>query len=282
MGYKVFEVRTWAPALSDLSFKVKRFLFSSLWMRGSKFHCPVCQGNFRRFVSLNNIAKGVFVRPVVIRGEEFLPDRYEFLNIESFACPRCGAPDKARLIAQFFLDEGFENASQDKPFLHFAPEAGMEKFMRAAMPNYRTSSFPETNADFSFDLTNLGALPDCSIGGFVCSHVLEHVEEDSLAVRELHRVLDSSGFGLFLVPIMLGIRDTWEDPSIVSESDRWTYFGQGDHVRVYSKSGFVNLLLEGGFSVEELGIEFFGAELFEKIGVPQRATLYKVSRKDSR
>ena len=48
---------------------------------------------------------------------------------------------------------------------------------------------------------------------------------------------------MHLLNIALGsldeLKEDFEDPTKTSESDRWKYFGQNDHVRVYSKKGFI-------------------------------------------
>ena len=42
---------------------------------------------------------------------------------------------------------------------------------------------------------------DESFDFILCNHVLEHVPDDNLAMRELFRVMSQSGGGLFQVPI---------------------------------------------------------------------------------
>ena len=59
----------------------------------------------------------------------------------------------------------------------------------------------------------------------------------------------------------------YEVKGILSEEDRWRHYGHWDHRRYYSKSGFVSKLTNCGFKVEQLGIDFFGKENFEKYSV---------------
>ena len=80
------------------------------------------------------------------------------------------------------------------------------------------------------DITDL-PFDDESFDLILCSHVLEHVHDDRLAMRELRRVLKPDGWALLLVPISADV--TFEDPSIVRPSDRLRLFGQADHVRRY-------------------------------------------------
>ena len=74
-------------------------------------------------------------------------------------------------------------------------------------------------------------LADRSVGVLVCYHVLEHVEDDAAAMRELARVLAPGGVGLVQVPIRVGV-PTDEDPT-ADRPERIRRFGQSDHVRYY-------------------------------------------------
>jgi len=257
--------------------KLKRTFFLFAW-GGRKYQCNICGDTFRRFVGLQKIADGRFVCPVIIRGKEHSPMDYEFLNIRNFACPRCGAPDKARLMGEFFVREGFERLrNSGKPLLHFEPEAGMAQFLGRAITDYRISTYPNGVGPHHFDLRDLTTVAG-TLGCFIASHILEHIEEDELAAEQLYESLAPDGFGIILVPIMRGIEDTWENPEATSESDRWKYFGQNDHVRIYSKEGFLGLLENSGFSVRQLGKEYFSKSVFARLGITESAVLYVVEK----
>jgi hypothetical protein len=73
-------------------------------------------------------------------------------------------------------------------------------------------------------------LPDRSVDLLICSHVLEHVPDDTLAMREIARVLSDDGLGVVVVPQREG--PTEEDPDAPSD-ERTRRFGQADHVRYY-------------------------------------------------
>jgi hypothetical protein len=91
---------------------------------------------------------------------------------------------------------------------------------------------------------------------------------------EIRRVLKPDGIGIILVPIIIGLDETHEDPGITSEALRWKYFGMGDHVRQYGKRDFIQRLEAAGLSVEQLGIEHFGAETFHHAGIAENSVLY--------
>jgi hypothetical protein len=80
------------------------------------------------------------------------------------------------------------------------------------------------------------------------------------------------------VPIHLGLTEIYEDPSITDEAGRWKHFGQNDHVRLYSKQGFLERLRGVGFKVDQLDRQFFGEDAFEKYAIHPRSVLYVVTK----
>ncbi len=87
-----------------------------------------------------------------------------------------------------------------------------------------------------------------SFDAIICIHVLEHVENDRIAISELHRVLKPGGWALISVPIDFD-RETFEDPAIVSREARLKYFGEEQHVRIYGRD-FGDRLQSVGFNVQ--------------------------------
>jgi predicted SAM-dependent methyltransferase len=114
---------------------------------------------------------------------------------------------------------------------------------------------------------------------FICSHVLEHIQNDIKAMSELYRVLKPGGKCIAMVPIALSLEEDYENPEITTAEGRWKHFGQDDHVRMYSKSGFVNKLASTGFLVHQLDVNFFGYEIFDKHGIHPRSVLYVVEKR---
>jgi SAM-dependent methyltransferase len=110
--------------------------------------------------------------------------------------------------------------------------------------------------------------------------MLEHIPDDRKAMRELRRILRPTGFGLLLVPLIVGLDETAEDWSDASEEYRWKHFGQGDHIRQYGRRDFVNRLTESGLKVDQLGIGHFGRDKFRRHGIAENSVLYVVRRDD--
>ncbi len=72
----------------------------------------------------------------------------------------------------------------------------------------------------------------------VAFDVLEHIEDDEAAVREIHRVLRPGGLALIAVPA---------DPRLWSAHDEAV-----GHVRRYTRPELVDLFARNGFTVERV------------------------------
>lgn len=94
------------------------------------------------------------------------------------------------------------------------------------------------------DLENLDLDSD-SQDLVICLHVLEHVEDDRRALREMHRVLKPGGIAILAFPFRKG-QPTYEDPTIVDPRDREAAFGQWDHLRVFGED-VAERMVEAGF-----------------------------------
>lgn len=204
----------------------------------------------------------------------------ETLNVAEYTCPHCGASDRERLYA-LFLDETVSAPTfvRGARLLHFAPERALsDRIRRLGAFDYRTADPSMEGVDDRVDITDMTAYPNEEFDCFICSHVLEHVPNDSRALRELWRILKPDGWGILMAPVMPHLEHTLEDPTAVTEAERWRLFGQGDHVRLYAKGDFLHRIRETGFTVQELGVEHFGAERFDRCGITGRSVLYVVGR----
>jgi SAM-dependent methyltransferase len=97
------------------------------------------------------------------------------------------------------------------------------------------------------DITNMH-FENNSFDVILCNHLLEHVEDDRKAIREMYRVLRKGGWAIIQPHIDNNRETTFEDPSITSPEERERLFNQRDHVRVYGQD-YKNRLEEAGFVV---------------------------------
>ena len=134
------------------------------------------------------------------------------------------------------------------------------------------------DVDYNVDISNMPIFADQSVDFFVCSHILEHVDNDRKAMAELYRVLKPGGSGILMVPIDLTLANIDEDPSVTDVAERWRRFGQNDHVRMYNKQGFVERVQAAGFVVHQYGIQHFGYYTFWRAGLALTSVLYVVEK----
>ena len=241
---------------------------------GSTYRCPVCGTGLREFKPMWKS----YWRDLEIFSPVHGAKEMETFNTAAFTCPRCDATDRERLMA-IYLDEVFAGFDRNRRYrlIEFAPGDGLRRiFARYPFIDYRSADLSRKDVDERVDLTEMTVYHDRSIDVLLCSHVLEHVPDDRKALCEIRRVLKPGGFGILLVPLVIGLEETHEDPSFDTLELRWKYFGMGDHVRQYGKRDFIERLEAAGLSVDQLGIEHFGSETFRRAGIAENSILYVV------
>ena len=143
--------------------------------------------------------------------------------------------------------------------------------------DYKTADLSMDNVDHKIDMM---AMPfdDESCDFFICSHVLEHVESDDEAIKELYRITKLGGCGILMAPIIVGLEKTVEEPDDKDEARRWKLYGQNDHVRLYSHKDYINKIGSHGFRVEEFGKDYFGENMFRSLGLKASSILYVANK----
>ncbi len=203
----------------------------------------------------------------------------ETINREDYTCPVCGASDRDRLMAAFLQRLGLDADDCRETLLQIAPSRSLEHWIYANSPalTYHSADLYMRGVTFTADIQDMNCVKDESYDYIICSHVLEHVEDDRKAMRELRRMLKDDGLCLFLVPIWLDrehIDEEWGLP----EEENWRRFGQGDHCRSYAKRELTERLEEAGFFVHALGKDYFGEQLFEECGLTDTSVLYVLTK----
>jgi SAM-dependent methyltransferase len=237
--------------------------------------CPVCGTTAVTFDPLPD-----FYRQNAVKHGYVHFGNGEMTAIDTYSCGKCGASDRERLCAYWLAKEietGVFTGVTD--VIHFAPEKGLADYIlhSRAFGNYQTADLLMENVDHKVDLMNL-PFPNDSFDFFVCSHVLEHVPDDSRAIRELHRILRAGGGGILMAPIIVGLQNTIEDPTATTEAERWRLFGQFDHVRLYAHDDYVRRIEVGGFTLRQLGHAAFGHPTFVRLGLKSTSILYIVKK----
>ena len=203
-----------------------------LWYIGKGKECPLCG----------------------CRRRKFLPYGY-VTQRENALCPNCLALERHRTLWLWLLRESDigRGAMALPRLLHVAPEVAlMRKFHKiyAAQPaEYVTADLESPLADLHFDIQHI-PLEDESFDAVICNHIMEHVEDDRQAMREIKRILRKGGWGVILSPIDMQRETTFEDDTITDEAERTRIFGQYDHRRIYGRD-YAKRLEEAGFEVYE-------------------------------
>ncbi|RNL95235.1 class I SAM-dependent methyltransferase [Sinomicrobium pectinilyticum] len=179
----------------------------------------------------------------------FLPYGYEKQR-ENVLSPGTLSLERHRLL-WLYLKHETDFFTAPKKVLHFAPEqAFYKRFRKQQNLDYTTTDLESPLADVKADICHL-PFEDNSFDIILCNHVLEHIPDDTTAMRELYRVLKPGGMGIFQIPQDLNREDTFEDNSITDPRERAAIFGQYDHVRVYGRDYF-DKLRSIGFKVKEV------------------------------
>jgi len=255
----------------------KRFLSWSLRREGRRFETAAGEGYFcigcgKSWKQFKPFPEG-WSDELIKSGWKYSLDDAETLNYRNYWCYHCGMIDRDRLYAMYLSQIIAERGAVS--IIEFAPSPPLSKFLKSMKQvTLRTSDLFMPDADDKLDIQDLRKYEDESFDIFICSHVLEHVDDDRKAMRELFRITKKGGFGIPMVPIVNGVTETHEDPSIKDKNLRMKYFGQDDHVRLYAKADFIERLESAGFRVELLDAAHFGPGVFEKHGISNKSVLY--------
>ncbi len=180
-------------------------------------------------------------------------------------CPRCGALERHRFLSLLLGLLAPELRDLDT-VVEIAPSRQTTPLLDRLGARRRLSLDLGCDNRAVDALASLCQLPlrDGSVDLLVCYHVLEHVPDDSAAMREIARVLSPRGTALLEVPIRVGVA-TEEDLDAPAE-ERLRRFGQDDHVRWYGDdfderlcaAGLASLRVTPPALVGEAAVRWFG------------------------
>jgi len=212
---------------------------------GNKYFCNICHFKMSNFIKLQNNDK---------------------------LCPKCGSLSRTRRLWDLL-----ENEIQEKKTLHFSPSKSiktkLESFINA---EYITTDYAgEFNASKRLNIESINE-PNDEFDLIICYHILEHIENDTKAMKELNRILKHKGICVIQTPFKTG--DIYENDAIKTDEERLMHFGQKDHLRIYSVEGLMNRLRSVGFKTKlieytEVENNKKGYNIDEKIIIAEKTSI---------
>lgn len=179
----------------------------------------------------------------------FLPYGYERIRKNALS-PSTLSLERHRLL-WLYLEHETNIFKESTKLLHVAPEQAFYKRLKQQKNiDYTSVDLHSPIVDIKADITQL-PFDDNVFDVIICNHVLEHIQEDQLAIKEMYRVLKKGGFAILQIPLDNNLSKTYEDASIQDPELRKKHFGQYDHVRVYGWD-FFERLHQSGFETNPL------------------------------
>lgn len=213
------------PLLIRVSYIIRPIL--AFFLKGNTFTDPIDGKSFKTFLPYG-----------------YGTQRNNVLSPSTFSLER-------HRLLWLYLKNETDFFSSEKKVLHFAPEqAFYKRFRKMKNLDYVTTDLNSPLADIKANICNL-PFKDKEFDIILCNHVLEHIPDDTKAMKELYRVMNVGGMGIFQIPQDLNRAVTFEDDTITDKKERAKIFGQYDHVRVYGRDYFAKLR-SVGFKVEEV------------------------------
>tara|TARA_Y100000816_G_C26108138_1_gene589779 strand:+ start:5458 stop:6270 length:813 start_codon:yes stop_codon:yes gene_type:complete len=218
------KLKTFTPKFLLLIYRLVRHTYNKIKYSGDNFYCNICNSklsSWKYYGSKSNL---------------------------NLVCPVCNSFGRHRMLG-IILKKNLilEKLNNQKKLLHFAPELGLQNFLKKNFPQiqYRSSDFDSNNQDLRLDLMKID-LPSNSVDFIILSHVLEHIDNDKLALNEIKRILTPEGKLFLQVP--LGKSQKTKDKKFISDEDRLLHYGQKDHLRLYAMENLNSDLERIGFT----------------------------------
>lgn len=222
----------------------------AVFYKGDAVECPVCGSRFKKFVP------------------------YGRTNPRNNAlCPNCLALERHRLM-WLYLKEKTDFFKAPYKVLHVAPEhCFIHRFEAMKNLDYVTADIESPLAQVKMDIHAIPFEANTFDVAF-CNHVMEHVEDDLQAMRELYRVLKPKGWAIIQSPMDVSRKNTLQDASITSEADREKYYWQKDHVRLYGQD-YGQRLTKAGFMVtEDSFVKELNRQIVSRYALPGEEIIY--------
>lgn len=196
-------------------------------------HCPCCGWSGLCFRSF---AVAEYIRNNVIR-------------------PGCGSFERHRALALFYPKFFSTLPRRPQRVLHFAPEPALRSSIEPLCDSYERSAIAGDDVEHRPNLTDLD-LPASSCDVILLNHVLDCMPDDLSAIREMYRVLRSSGV---VVAVVSREPDIVTRELLPASNARYRIYGSEDLAEHFAP-----------FSVSALNVTAdLAPEYRQKFGIPE-------------
>ncbi len=214
---------------------------------GNNCFCPICESHTQSFAWRGHSHPVIEELSIIGAGKRAVD------------CRVCGSTDRDRLLWEF-LHPILQNSQQKISVLHIAPELPIanaikqNKNIQYVAVDKRSKGYYYPNWVKHADIQQEFSTQPAHFDIILCGHVLEHVEDDSLALQQLIKKLKPHGLLVISVPIAEKLETTRElDNSEwfrLSSIEKIALFGQVDHRRLYGKD-LIHRFQKGSKTSEE-------------------------------
>ncbi len=238
--------RKYLQIVSPLALKI-----IGLFYRGSNVTCPIIDKSYRKFLPYGRVN-----------------------SRENALCPDSLSLERHRLM-WLYLKEKTDFFTAKHKVLHIAPEqCFLKPFEALHGNNYITADIESPLAKVKMDVHQI-PFDDNTFDVAFCNHVMEHVQDDIKAMREIYRVLKPGGWAIIQIPFFPPVKAaTFEDDTITDSLAREKVFGQDDHVRLYGLD-YPRRLEQAGFKVtEDDYVKTLDAATIKQYALPKDEIIY--------
>lgn len=138
---------------------------------------------------------------------------FDYIDRFDARCPRCGSLERHRMQFLVLSKLASDGGLSTKSCLHIAPEPFIKQVLEKWFDKYMSTDLIMKNVNFRSDLTKV-PVGNESFDFIYCSHVLEHIPNDRLALKEIYRALRINGTALLAVPVLYDKTIEYNEPNL--------------------------------------------------------------------
>ena len=237
-------------------------IYRTIALKGDNYFCPICKYKAKKFLPYGQDYEAIKKFNIIGMGYR-----------ENALCPNCFSKDRERLVYLFLKKlMKLNKINLNSKIIHFSPESSLENnLFRNNFTNYTTADIIKGKCDLNLDLQNLD-YQEKNFDLVICNHVLEHIENDITALKNIYSILKPGGLALLQVPLSRDIEKDFQKNEINTEKENLYLYGQKDHVRIFAEKNYLEKIKQNGFILEidemiaeKKNLPSFGLNFLEKV-----------------